>query len=426
MILLTFFGFLFINKLMAIRRCPYCKAIIDEAQKYCNNCGTQLLFPEDEFVEEDIPGEKIVDTEFEEKEQGESSLEFQDEGIEKEEIDLEEVLEGGGALPGEEEQVRTGDAQPVTYEVDEAPEKPTDQIVKELEEEARRTEETESAAGEELPPATIEVEEVPGQSGAEPSELSGEPSIEGAEIDVSPEKPSADRASLEEQEEIARIIAALERKQKEEETFKALETSVKLPAEKEAEPPALEGKDGLPSWLESAKATSPSELFADKKEPEEETSFAPGDTYEFKEEVLSEAEKYASPQTGMGIPETVTRGLPSFEETEAVHDSGELMRPAEDEILAGRTDEEEEAAQPALRLATKARAVFFDLAFIFIIWAVSLGLASRIMSASISKLVSISAGSFILFYIVLAVAYFFLFLFFLGETLGDRVVFAKD
>jgi hypothetical protein len=46
---------------MAIRRCPYCKAIIDESQKYYNNCGTQLLFPEDEFVEEDILGEKIVD-----------------------------------------------------------------------------------------------------------------------------------------------------------------------------------------------------------------------------------------------------------------------------------------------------------------------------------------------------------------------------
>ena len=45
---------------MAIRRCPYCKAIIDESDKYCNNCGTQLLFPEDEYIEEDIPGEKII------------------------------------------------------------------------------------------------------------------------------------------------------------------------------------------------------------------------------------------------------------------------------------------------------------------------------------------------------------------------------
>src|SRR5512135_1240797 len=56
-----------IIKPMAITRCPYCHAIIDEADKYCNNCGTQLLFTEDEEVEEEIPGEKIIDAEVEEK-----------------------------------------------------------------------------------------------------------------------------------------------------------------------------------------------------------------------------------------------------------------------------------------------------------------------------------------------------------------------
>lgn len=52
---------------MAITRCPYCHAIIDEKDKYCNNCGTQLLFADDEEVEEEIPGEKIIDAEVEEK-----------------------------------------------------------------------------------------------------------------------------------------------------------------------------------------------------------------------------------------------------------------------------------------------------------------------------------------------------------------------
>jgi|GEM_PF-411881 len=52
---------------MAISRCPYCHAIIDENDKYCNNCGTQLLFPDDESLEEEIPGEKIIDAETEEK-----------------------------------------------------------------------------------------------------------------------------------------------------------------------------------------------------------------------------------------------------------------------------------------------------------------------------------------------------------------------
>lgn len=54
-------NFPIINRVMAIKRCPYCKAIIDENAEYCSNCGTQLLFPEDEFIEEEIPGEKILD-----------------------------------------------------------------------------------------------------------------------------------------------------------------------------------------------------------------------------------------------------------------------------------------------------------------------------------------------------------------------------
>ena len=411
---------------MAIRRCPYCKAIIDESQKYCNNCGTQLLFPEDEFVEEDIPGEKIVDADFEEKEPGEPSVDFQDERIEKEEIDLEEVLKGGAALPGEEESKVGEEPQPVTYEVEEAPEKTTDLIVKELEEEAKRTEEAARPAEEELPASILELEEAADKSGLEPRDFSGEPSVGSVEKDILVEKPVDDRSKLEEQEEIARIIAALEKKQKEEETLKASETSIEPPVEKEEAPKTGGKTDELPSWLESAKAPPPSELLSEKREGEEETSFAPGDTYEFREEVLSEAERYVSPQTGMGIPETVTRGLPVTEETEAAADAGQLMKPIEDEMKTVGTEEAEEAPEPALQLGTKIRAVFFDLALIFIIWAVSLGLASRIMSTSILKLVSVSVGSFVLFYIVLAVAYFFLFLFFLGETLGDRVVSAKD
>lgn len=53
---------------MAIRRCPYCKAIIDEGSEYCSNCGTQLLFPEDEYIEEEIPGEEIIDEDIKEEE----------------------------------------------------------------------------------------------------------------------------------------------------------------------------------------------------------------------------------------------------------------------------------------------------------------------------------------------------------------------
>jgi hypothetical protein len=82
---------------MAIRRCPYCKAIIDESQKYCNNCGTQLLFPEDDEVEEDVKGERLVDEDFKDAdEESDEPVEALDEEADKpEEIDLGAVLEKG-------------------------------------------------------------------------------------------------------------------------------------------------------------------------------------------------------------------------------------------------------------------------------------------------------------------------------------------
>jgi len=110
---------------MAIRRCPYCKAIIDEGSEYCSNCGTQLLFPEDEYIEEEIPGEEIIDEdvteeetepteEIESSESGTSSgrrkkkkKEKAEEGITEEEItgDIEELSELDERAKQEEEEI---------------------------------------------------------------------------------------------------------------------------------------------------------------------------------------------------------------------------------------------------------------------------------------------------------------------------------
>lgn len=46
---------------MGIKRCPYCRALISDRDQYCKNCGTQLLFPEDEEIEEEIPGDRIIE-----------------------------------------------------------------------------------------------------------------------------------------------------------------------------------------------------------------------------------------------------------------------------------------------------------------------------------------------------------------------------
>jgi len=91
---------------MAIRRCPYCKAIIDGVAEYCSNCGTQLLFPEDESKKEEIPGDRIV----EEEEKEEEALEAEEAESEKEEETLEakeeesEKDEEGKEEEGEEEE----------------------------------------------------------------------------------------------------------------------------------------------------------------------------------------------------------------------------------------------------------------------------------------------------------------------------------
>ncbi len=409
---------------MAIRRCPYCKAIIDESQKYCNNCGTQLLFPEDEFVEEDIPGEKIVDMEFEDKDELEPSSDFQEEDIERKEIDLEEVIEGGGTLPGDEEEERTeGEGQPVTYEVEEAPEKPAQELFRELEEESAKDEAVLSSTGEELPLPTIEIDEAAGKAAEEPKELVPEPTVGELEKLLASEKPEEARSQLDEQEEIARIIAALERKQKEEESLRAVEKVIEPSAAEAVKGTAFETQEELPVWAESAKTASVEERDEEKQERAGETSYAPGDTYEFKEEVLSRAEEYTSPHTGVGLPESVTKAMPFTPTAETGREEEEAAETAEAGVEEFKA---EETPRPQLGLIAKLRALVFDLGFILVIWAISLVLASRIMSVSIPKLASASAFSLVLFYLVLVVAYFFLFLFFLGETLGDRLVSAKD
>ena len=96
---------------MAIRRCPYCKAIIDESQKYCNNCGTQLLFPNEEPGDEPIKGEKITDADFpgdgSDRLPGGEIDEIRDDvdidleaDEEREEIDLDKVIDGEVSLSG--------------------------------------------------------------------------------------------------------------------------------------------------------------------------------------------------------------------------------------------------------------------------------------------------------------------------------------
>lgn len=84
---------------MGIKRCPYCRALISDEDQYCKNCGTQLLFPEDEEIEEEIPGDKIIEdnhqrdaTEDLTEEEFEENLEVKEEELAEEKEEKLEVL----------------------------------------------------------------------------------------------------------------------------------------------------------------------------------------------------------------------------------------------------------------------------------------------------------------------------------------------
>lgn len=74
---------------MGIKRCPYCRALISDRDQYCKNCGTQLLFPEDEGIEEEIPGDKIIE---DDRQKGDSEI-LSGEEPDKEESEQEKELE---------------------------------------------------------------------------------------------------------------------------------------------------------------------------------------------------------------------------------------------------------------------------------------------------------------------------------------------
>jgi len=98
---------------MGIKRCPYCRALISEEDQYCRNCGTQLLFPEDENIEEEIPGEKILEEPEEETSthNGEIYLDEEAEEAQEEEVEESEKITGEWEELDEEESGLSSEAE---------------------------------------------------------------------------------------------------------------------------------------------------------------------------------------------------------------------------------------------------------------------------------------------------------------------------
>jgi hypothetical protein len=503
---------------MAIRRCPYCKAIIDESQKYCNNCGTQLLFPEDELVEEDIKGEKLVDEDFKDSEEEfEESLEPSGEDEpQKEEIDLEKVLEGGAAFPGEDEveaeQVDIDEefkkeiaekepfgkpvkepiparvppppvfepppvaapvpalkraapapapppikpaptvsepakpapiqadlskpAVPKTAPVKLVPPKPAPPKPEPAVEEEPVAEKPKRRLRQPPAPKTpvIEEREVQAIAADEPPDEAEADAPLDEELESDEE--NADKSDPDTREEIVRLIAALEKKQK----------KLSLTRDEEKLLAPLEEASSLQPWSDLSKSGASTDIVEEEAEEKtaekaESRNFVPGDTMDFEEEVMTRAEKMAPTRSTIGIPERVTKDKSGF-----LFDKEEMAKVKTDELGIPRyeieqaeedvSEAEEEHAEPEERPVEVPRtrlgffgrltALVFDLIFIALVWMGTVWGAALMMDAPVRSLVRAVPLPLGGLFLILLAGYFFLFFFFLGETLGGRMAAPRD
>lgn len=420
---------------MAIIRCPYCHAIIDENDKYCNNCGTQLLFPEDESVEEEIPGEKIIDVEEEEEEKDYS---------------LDEPEKEASRKPAPEEETKVYPLRPV--EKEESEEGTVETIPSPPSEE--QSEASEGGTG-----TVEEKEEKPDTEKVRTGEIDNG---EAEEAGPSPMPVTFDTLELESigktielsKERIDKMIEVMAGKQKEESPEEAPEPE---PGKKTGTlPPWADKIKGAASIVEREETRDVGRRFGKEtwagpaeERPAEESR--PGGTGEKPREPEEEEifpHRKAS-DSGIGLPERVTQAALPFEpsageEDEGEEDEQEALGPAERTAEAGlpksmeagplrreetiaeagfekETEPEEETPRPPFQFSVFFKAKAFDFLFIGIFWLVALWVAARSMDATLFELLSVTSGSVLLLYAVFLVLYFFLFKFFLGETLGDRL-----
>ena len=439
---------------MAIKRCPYCKAIIEEESGFCSNCGTRLLFPEDESKEEEIPGDKIVEEEeappeepeelekdeerSEEEEKEEVELKEGDEeqaagSEEKEKKDSEKFLETAKSQRAEKEESEPkGEAQPrsgtmefKTEELDQIPDartKEREDIEKFLislkggerkapfpEEQAPSSpQETGKEAAESLSEKTAA--ETPGEVDTDERLFIRKEIEEGLKTGFEAEETEeVSRPEEDEKEAIERFLASVKR----ERAGKAgiLEEEEILPDSKKISEGTSKLKEELPPWAEKVQKGEPLEVGTEEREAapelgkelqEEEVEVEAEEKEEGEEEALDE----------IAVPE---------KEVEVKERMEEVGLPFEGEIEAERAGKKR--APSTLSIWLKRRA--FDLLSMAVLWIISLWLASRLMKVSLFKLISVSALPSLGFYLVLLVIYFSFFILMLGETPGD-LIFSKE
>lgn len=530
---------------MAIIRCPYCHAIIDETDKYCNNCGTQLLFPDDESIEEEIPGEKIIEAESEEKnyELDEASKtgealphdEYEREAAGTVELSsvvnsdvethtIEEILEGDETEEGAAEakpheatqevlvvnEIAASEKEDRPERVQEAaPESHTEGEKTTAEfghESVQETAESEAQGlqpavpteehdyGGEVPPIerpipvaepkTAQETETgkPAQDtavtdltepAAEPSPTGEAPAAEAGAAAASADSLTFDTNELEKIGETidlskARLDSVMDEMADSEQAAPASEAPVQ---EKTGTlPPWADRMKGAPSIISETDTHEGDEMDSARrsllaKDLAAEETWPDSPKVEAAEETSEEEEifpKRRDSDSGLGYPERLTQATLPFDsklEEETVEELGAEVEPAAvvppeprpspaapaapSAAVAARpaagisrdeafprtetaAEEEEEVEKPPFSLVFFLKSKTFDILFIGFVWLIALWLAAQSLSTTLFDMLSITPWSAILFYAVLVLLYFFLFKFFLGETLGDRLFKDRD
>lgn len=421
---------------MAIKRCPYCKAIIDERAQYCTNCGTQLLFPEDESIEEEIPGEKILDEEEEKEEEPE----------EKESVVEEEKEEKEELSPSEEETEKKAPPKrvklPDTTEEREKEEieRFLSSLKKEREEKAQAFKESIPSTAEKIPekkpeeltpkePApevkkektldfkTEELDKIPDAKTKEREEIERFlSSLRVEKVKKAPAPPAEGPLLFPEkelkkevpekmpEEVVTGEILRSESKAEEEMGLKLKETG-ELAGEQKKKEGTMDLEEKLPPWAERMrKEDTPS--FADMDERKAEGILV-------QEEALGEEEEQAEEEE------------PAEEEEE--EEGIEFYNTAEQISLPYREAEEEREVTKRVpsRLSIWIKSRAFDFLSMAFLWIISLLIASRLVKVSFFKLIIASALPALGFYLTLLVIYFSFFIILLGETPGD-LIFSKE
>jgi hypothetical protein len=449
---------------MAIKRCPYCRAIIDERDQYCNNCGTQLLFPEDELVEEDIPGEKIIDVDEAPpaEESGEISVEEprpQPPPPTKAGTSFvfPETLGDLGLTPEEKKERKSKKAKTREGLLDlsverEAP--PAQEASPPAERTSAEMGFDEVFPGKTPHPDTKENAELP------PIEL--EPIIQPVQPRAKTRTGTRDEPSLgasdEEAEDIARMMSSLDEKAAEppqppaaeakpadqkartgsaghtpffEKEIDALrdETLRGASRDKKAESGALKKSAAdVPPWVTGLHIEPPPIERYDLPREEAGREVPPLEPASGLTEILNKLEEEPAPPTDYREEEEPAPGSDSFESEEAPSSDSWGNIPDSTEIsldsLSDRLGREREATRRRARRragGSRIKAKVYDVLIVALCWAVAVWLASRILGASVMEMFSVAAVPLLLFLVTLGAAYFLLFLYFLGETLGDRL-----